>query len=144
MTKPDDIPLFPLRTNAEVWLTGRWKEGGFALLRDEDSQQLLPLPCALFAVLAVLIQAGQRQESDSGPMQVDGFLSIDQLRAQIRHWTDGRLEPEREHVVRFIYRLRAKLRTWGDHWGDALLEHQDGLGYRLSTPADNLHLKLLD
>jgi hypothetical protein len=140
---------FSFLSRTELWVTGGWDRGGFARIVAEDRKHVLKTPQALFAVLALLILAARRASGSAGSFG-KGFLTVAELRAQIKQVTGGTLDPDPEHVNRYVFRLRglfgqgARSTAAGRRWAKRLLQHLSPLGYRLSLPADKLHLQMLE
>lgn len=146
MKHPEPNP-YPFHSAAEVWVNGRWSQGGVALIAEGDRPVPVQLPPALFAVWVLLIQAGKRAETEGN--WAAGFLSVSDLCRLLQQHTRGTaspLLPDPAHAIRYVFRLRQALakalRRRGD-WAKRMIEYQPFLGYRLSTPPDKLHLNLL-
>jgi hypothetical protein len=157
MIDPNLLDL-PFRSTAQLWLTGRWGEGGIARVRDKGRQVSLALPPALFNLLAILAGEAQRPPGDRAWRA--GFLSVRELGRELTRRTQGKdnlLLPGREHTIRYVYRARMLLSKamsqleQGPHaeeidflaWAKDLLEYRPFFGYRLSTAPEQLHLFIL-
>jgi hypothetical protein len=160
--RPKQSQLLPYRTKAQVILSGRFQEGGLAVIRDGGHQTLVRLPPKLFAVLALLIQASHQAQ----PSLTIGFISVKELTRQLVRSLSVTSRHERHDsskTVRYVFRLRRALGralvkslgrkanankqftgAFGAEWGKRFLESQAYVGYRLSSPPENLLLQLND
>ncbi|HUG93598.1 MAG TPA: hypothetical protein VML55_22345 [Planctomycetaceae bacterium] len=155
MTSTAAFELFPYRLpKAEFWLFGSFSDGGVGVVRDGDIEQNLHFGPAQFAVLAILVMAAQRTGSDpaggspGGPGGPGAFLSVRRLKQELARHADGIVDPE--YVVRNVFRARETLASAGAEagldghgWSRMFLESTP-LGYRVSLPPENLHLRLLE
>jgi len=142
---------FPFRSQAQIWAFGRFGQGGWITISNANSRTRVQLPPALFDVLAILMRAA-KQVSSSEDWVPSGFLSAANLCRELKlhsRDTPNPLLPDLEHVTKYIYRLRkvfAKAmnpRVSAKNWARSMLEWVPFLGYRLSTPPQNLHLAIL-
>jgi hypothetical protein len=106
----------------------------------------------LFLLLAVLIAAAQHDAATGSSAQ--GFRTAKELVALLKRelppsHSIHRQPPDETQITRYVHRLRAKLTAAvpqgksGESWAKRFLE-TGPLGYRLSTPAANLHLAMVD
>jgi hypothetical protein len=131
--------LLPFRRNVHLQAAGRWGQGGVVAIRQNGHDSSVFLPPALFDLLATLMLQACHPSCAGCP--ASSFLSPRELCARLRRRTTGTanaLDPDPPHLVKYVFRLR---RAVGD---PGLLEHERFLGYRLSTPPENLDLVLLD
>jgi hypothetical protein len=133
--------------------TGRWGRGGYALVSDGNREEQVRLPRALFDVVALLLQEARR--SATRPDSSDGFLTPEELLHRFERIPRQRAHAgllDREHVIKYIYRIRKLLDDAlpllpgqaASAAASGLLEFREFLGYRLSAPAEQLHLKIIE
>jgi hypothetical protein len=133
--------------------TGRWGQGGYALLGDGNREVQLRLPRALFDVVALLLQEARRSATE--PDSSQGFVTPEDLLHRFERIPRQRAHAgllDREHVIKYIYRIRKLLDDalpllpgQGESTAaSGLLEFREFLGYRLSAPAERLHLKIIE
>ncbi len=141
---------FPLLSNVNISLSGSGPGGGRAILRDGARSGKGRLSPGLFAFATALAQFALRSEMHDRQGSASSFMSAKELAAEIKRLTGGRARPDQSGIANYAYRLRNKLgRMIGggrgqSAWAARLLEGEDGLGYRWSTPAENVHLDLAD
>jgi hypothetical protein len=143
----------PYLTQAQFWLCGRWGQHGVAILSEGKHQATVRLSPALFDLLAVLVLAAIRPVPPDKSWVPSGFITTEELCRELTRRGGG--NPDRpwytkKYVNRMVYRLRKLLATalfqsgcQGREWADRFLE-SGPLGYRLSSPAANLQLAILD
>jgi hypothetical protein len=151
-TSATHTPRFPFQSHLTLSATGRWGRGGYALVSDGDREEQVRLPRALFDVVALLLQEARRNATH--PDSSHGFLSPEELLHRFERIPRQRGHAgllDREHVIKYIYRIRKllddALPLLPGQAADAasgLLEFREFLGYRLSAPADRLHLKIIE
>ena len=128
-------------SDVEISLEGTWKKGGVLKIRKGEREHRFGLSQPLFVVMALLMMLAKKADGEA----TEG-LSVDELRQQITRKTrlTGRaLDPEPEHVIRYIYRLRQHLaKIGGRDWSQEILEWVFPVGYRLTIDPDQLHLHL--
>ena len=132
--------MLPFRSNVSLRAEGRWGGGGFVAIEQEGDNRSLLLPPALFDLLATLILRA-RQSSPRDFCLAETFLGTTELCLKLRRRTRGTtnpLDPDPPNLAKYVYRLRHLLEL------PELVEHERHLGYRLSTPPENLTLRILD
>lgn len=147
---PASVRLFPYRHySAVLTALGGFIEGGrIAVIEDSRSIDIeLDIPPVEFTLLAILLQRSvQRADEDS--TRTD-FVSKHRLFQQLKRLY---LIEDPRTVARTVFRLRERLKhavreklgeTESHAWSRSFLEHSR-LGYRISAPAGNLRLALLD
>ncbi|REJ72819.1 MAG: hypothetical protein DWQ34_06990 [Planctomycetota bacterium] len=141
--------------DVEIWLDGSFLEGGTADIRCGEVIIETPVSQCKFAVLAPLIIAAhsdartaEENQSQADNWAPQGFLTTSQLKARIIRWTQETVNAGA--LAKHVYRVRELLELLADGhfitpdphaWAHDLLE-SGSRGYRLSTPARQLHLKL--
>lgn len=142
-----EMLLTPYQTQVELVLAGSLQEGGRGILMDERGSPKLQFPPVPFALLVVLIEKARDDERRSPePWAPVGFLSAERIYANLRN---KKVPVGPKRVPRHVFRLREIFRNVrpsqnGDDFGSQLIEFQEGLGYRLSTPASLVRLELAE
>jgi len=143
----------PFKTDAQLWLCGRWGESGLAIVNDGRHSVEIELAQGQFDFLAILVQAASKPTLPGQSWVPSGFVTADELRGELaRVAGSDRQHPYyvRKDVIRMIYRLRELFakkmfpkEVGGRAWARRFLE-SGKLGYRLSSPPANLRLAILD
>jgi hypothetical protein len=150
-TSTTHTPHFPFQSSLTLSATGRWGRGGYALVGDGNREVQVRLPRALFDVVALLLQEARR--AAPRPDSSQGFITPEELLHRFERIPRRRAHAgllDREHVIKYIYRIRKllddALPPLAGQGADAsgLLEFREFLGYRLSAPAERLHLKIIE
>lgn len=160
MAKNDDdddaMPELPLPYRVDprlqIWVRGRWRKGGvIEFYVDDRFVDLIDLPPAKWCLVGLLVHAA-RSASWS---RARAFLSAAELSRELAKRT-GRGNADPGNLVRTIHKLRsmlgasavrkslAKSALTPLEFGNELIEYHDYLGYRISLPAENLHLEVVD
>ena len=140
---------YQLDPSFQIHVRGRLGEGGIMEIHFAQQRlDMLDLPPAEMAVVALLLKKAQ-QATD----WAEAFLTPKALaRLALRHAAP--LTDDAEQIPGIVYQLRKRLErasarrfgarpSSGREFARRLLETHRRLGYRLSLPADNLHLHLL-
>lgn len=138
--------------DVEIWLDGTFLEGGAAVVRHGETLVDVPVSQCHFAVLALLMMTAHKDAeadaSDADAWVPQGFATTSRLKALIIHWTQETVNAG--SLAKHVFRVRQLLERVADShfitpdpraWARKLLE-SGSRGYRLSTPADQLHLKV--
>jgi len=145
----DSAPdLFPyLRPDARIWLSGSFKDGGRAEVRDGRWKLQLDFSPTEFSVLAILIRAAE-ETAELEPWGRRGFLSSADLKRRLKRQAAGVADPQ--ELTRYVWRIRSKIRTNLEtvsdeqvnplRWAEQFLEYDSAAGYRISAPPEQLKL----
>jgi hypothetical protein len=138
---------FEFLTRSRLWLVGKWHEGGTVFVRDGEFEGRIDLSPLRFGVLAVLILAAKRAKPNrkAHTWVSREFRTAAEIRAELRR---HRVEVDLERITPLVYWLRGKFaaayrpRDAGHAWAHRLIESRPGLGYRISTPPENLESEM--
>jgi hypothetical protein len=141
----DSPELFPLQTDAELWLSGSPETGGKGVIRDFGQEVIASFSPSEFAVIAILIMAAREDAVQKEDWAAAGFRSVRQLKAAFR---DLQSQLDSEYMTKYVFAARKRLEgAWrrfapARGWGKRFLETNERR-YRLSTHPSKLHLDLV-
>ena len=133
---------FPYLTEARIWMSGDLREGGAGFVSDGSRARPLNLPTLLFGLFVALCRKAQSDAAAALDEWIPrGFLATRQMH---REMVSLGLEADQDYVLKYVHRLREEIDlSLGEGWGMKLIEYRKPFGYRISTPPENVSLRLL-